>query len=337
MGSPVSVTVANLVMEDVESRALSTHPVPPPFWKRYVDDTLTALPQDKVQHFHEHLNSIEATIQFTIEMESEGTLPFLDTRITHHTDGSLSTTVFRKGTHTDKYLDFQSHHPLAHKVAVARTLFDRAEKICSDFPDTEKEKDHVAKALQNNGYPRRLVVRNWHPPHSQRPEQQDTPTATVTLPYIRHLSETIRRILAPLGIRTCFRPHRTLRQTLVRLKDRTPLQQRAGVVYRIPCGSCSKVYIGQTGRTLEHRLKEHKRALTSGNTAQSAVAEHAVDHVHEIDWNEAEVVDSHPYYRQRCALEAWHIRTEHQTMNRDEGPLPSEYNPLIRRLRPAAV
>ena len=161
--------------------------------------------------------------------------------------------------------------------------------------------------------------------------------ATVTLLYIRHLSETIRRILAPLGICTCFRPHRTLRQTLVRLKDRTPLQQRAGVVYRIPCGSCSKVYIGQTGRTLEHRLKEHKRALTSGNTAQSAVAEHAVDHVHEIDWKEAEVVDSHPYYRQRCALEAWHIRTEHQTMNRDEGPLPSEYNPLIRRLRPAAV
>ena len=138
MGSPVSVTVANLVMEDVESRALSTHPVPPPFWKRYVDDTLTALPQDEVQHFHEHLNSIEATIQFTIEMESEGTLPFLDTWITHHTDGSLSTTVFRKSTHTDKYLDFQSHHPLAHKVAVARTLFDRAEKICSDFPDTEK-------------------------------------------------------------------------------------------------------------------------------------------------------------------------------------------------------
>ena len=337
MGSPVSVTVANLVMEDVESRALSTHPVPPPFWKRYVDDTLTVLPQDEVQHFHEHLNSIEATIQFTIEMESEGTLPFLDTRITHHTDGSLSTTVFRKSTHTDKYLDFQSHHPLAHKVAVARTLFNRAEKICSDFPDTEKEKDHVAKALQNNGYPRRLVVRNWHPPHSQQPKQQDTPTATVTLPYIRHLSETIRRILAPLGIRTCFRPHRTLRQTLVRLKDRTPLQQRAGVVYRIPCGSCAKVYIGQMGRTLEHRLKEHKRALTSGNTAQSAVAEHAVDHVHEIDWKEAEVVDSHPYYRQRCALEAWHIRTEHQTMNRDEGPLPSEYNPLIRRLRPAAV
>ena len=95
-----------------------------------MDDTLPALPQDKVQNFHQHLNTIETTIQFTVKMESESTLPFLDTRITHHHDGSLSTMVFRKSTHTDKYLEFQSHHPLAHKVAVARTLFDRTKKIC---------------------------------------------------------------------------------------------------------------------------------------------------------------------------------------------------------------
>ena len=44
---------------------------------------------------------------------------------------------------------------------------------------------------------------------------------------------------------------------------------------------------------MEHRLKEHKRALTSGNTAQSGVAEHAVKQMHEINWKEAEVVDSH--------------------------------------------
>ena len=43
MGSPVSVTVANLVMEDVEQRALSSYLSPPPFWKRYVDNTAAAL------------------------------------------------------------------------------------------------------------------------------------------------------------------------------------------------------------------------------------------------------------------------------------------------------
>ena len=44
MGSPVSVVVANLVMEDVEQEALSTFHTPPRFWRRYVDDTCTALP-----------------------------------------------------------------------------------------------------------------------------------------------------------------------------------------------------------------------------------------------------------------------------------------------------
>ena len=70
---------------------------------------------------------------------------------------------------------------------------------------------------------------------------------------------------------------------------------------------------------MDHRLKEHKRALTSGNTAQSRVAEHAVDQMHEINWKEPEVVDSHLYYSQRCVLETWHIRMEHQGMNCDKG------------------
>jgi len=47
MGSPVSVTVVNLVMEDVEQRALPTYASPPPFWKGYVDDTITGYPQNK--------------------------------------------------------------------------------------------------------------------------------------------------------------------------------------------------------------------------------------------------------------------------------------------------
>ena len=336
MGSPVSVTVANLVMEDVEQRALATCEAQPPFWKRYVDDTLTALPKGQIQKFHQHLNSIECSIQFTIEEESEGALPFLDTQIIHHDDGTLSTTVFRKKTHTDRYLDFESHHPLAHKVAVARTLLTRADRICTDFPDKAREKERVTQALRVNGYPRELVTKNWKPtarPH--QPEVSDTPNckAKVILPYVRHLSETIRRILTPLGIYTCFRPHHTLRRTLVHLKDPTPLRQRTGVVYRIPCSSCEKVYIGQTGRTLDHRLKEHRRALTSGNVQQSAVAEHATSEMHDIDWEKAEVVDCHPHYRQRCALEAWHIRTEPHKMNRDGGPLPAVYNPLIHHPR----
>ena len=177
-------------------------------------------------------------------------------------------------THTDQYLDFLSHHPLAHKVAVVRTLLDRADKVCTFVAGKDAEREHVTRALQNNGYSRSIVDQNRHttslPPPSQ---EQDPPKAVVTLPYIRHLSVSIPRILDPLGICTCFCPYLTLRGIFVYLKDHIPHQQRSGVVYRIPCGTCTKVYIGQTSRTLEHQLKEHRRALVLGEISLSAVTQ----------------------------------------------------------------
>ena len=103
MGSPVSVSVANLVMEDVEERALASFDIQLPFWKRYVDDTCTVVPKDRVQDLLQHLNGIEESINFTVEVESEGCIPFLDVLISRQPDGSISTSVYRKATHTDKW------------------------------------------------------------------------------------------------------------------------------------------------------------------------------------------------------------------------------------------
>ena len=82
MGSPVSVVVAYVVMEDIEQKALSTFHTPPCFWKRYVDDTCTILLGDLVDSFHSYLNSIDNDIQFMVEKESDGQLPFLDILLT---------------------------------------------------------------------------------------------------------------------------------------------------------------------------------------------------------------------------------------------------------------
>jgi len=71
----------------------------------------------------------------------------------------------------------------------------------------------------------------------------------------------------------------------------------------------------------DHCLKEHKRTLSSGNTAQSAVTEHAVDQMHEINWKEAEVVYYPPYYCQRCVLETWHIHIQNTNDELWRGPL----------------
>ena len=48
MGSPVSAVIVNLVMEDIEHRALTTAPISPSFWKRFVDDVISAVSQDEI-------------------------------------------------------------------------------------------------------------------------------------------------------------------------------------------------------------------------------------------------------------------------------------------------
>ena len=117
MGSPVSVVVAILVMEKIEERALSSVHTPPWFWRRYIDDTCTAFSQDLLASFHEHLNSIDQNIQFTVE-ESSGQMPFLDA--------------------------FGSLYPMAHKRAVVRTLMHQGEALCSQVyvEPRKKSKKH---------------------------------------------------------------------------------------------------------------------------------------------------------------------------------------------------
>ena len=76
MGSPVSVVVAEIVMQRLEEKALATYLDSPSFWYRYVDDTLTSLKKSEKIDFLNHLNRQNPSIQFTMEPEKDGTIAF---------------------------------------------------------------------------------------------------------------------------------------------------------------------------------------------------------------------------------------------------------------------
>jgi hypothetical protein len=112
MGSPLSPVIANFYMEVFEEMALNQAPHKPLCWFRYVDDTFVIWPHspDRLKDFLDHLNGIHQNIQFTMEMERDGHLPFLDIDIYRRPDGSLGHRVYHKPTHTNLYLNSSSHH-----------------------------------------------------------------------------------------------------------------------------------------------------------------------------------------------------------------------------------
>ena len=87
-----------------------------------------------------------------MEHEENGSLAMLDVRCTRKEDGSLDFSVYRKPTHTDQYLAFDSNHPLQHKLGVVHTLKQRAKTINKNRDNLGKELQHITQALTICGY-----------------------------------------------------------------------------------------------------------------------------------------------------------------------------------------
>ena len=156
------------------------------------------------------------------------------------------------------------------------------------------------------------------------------PKATVCLPYVHGVSEPLKRVLKRLHIRTVMKPHQTLRQRLIHPKDVILDMEKSDVVFCIPCADCPATYVGETKRKLCKRMDEHKRAVRMEDFNTSAIAEHAWNAGHGVNWNGVTVLDQPKKLHPRVALEAFHIRKQLLPLNRDRGSLPSAYDRLLK-------
>ena len=164
-------------------------------------------------------------------------------------------------------------------------------------------------------------------PKPPLPEAQDQPT--LHLPYVKGVSERIEWSCRHLGIKTIFKSRGTLREALVHTKQPQPALKKKGVVYQVPCADCGCVYIGETGRTLEKRLSEHRGAVKR-NDSKNGIAVHAWKTQHKVDWEAATVKQVEVNYTRRKIIEAIHIKKQKFTSNLDCGrSLSPIWQPLL--------
>ena len=199
-------------------------------------------------------------------------------------------------------------HPQSVKRGIVKCLDDRAKHLTSNPSAISEEKKHLSSVLVSNGYPSsfvRKLTKTTRPTANKEPTQESKSTAV--LPYIKGVSEVLRRCLQQQGVRTVFKPDTTLRSHLVRPKDALEPTEQDGVVYKIPC-ECGKVYIGETGRAMQDRIKEHDRDIRLARTQTSAVSERANETGHLPIWKEVKFIDRDPHWYTCRVKEAIHIR-----------------------------
>ena len=306
-----------------------------------IELVITCVKIEQVTNILNQINSTHNKIQFTMEEEENSVLNYLDLSLSRKSDGKISFKIFRNLTHTEKYLDFESNHPLEHKNSVVRSLLFRAFNLC-DIDLRQQEVNHVSEALQNNGYPKSLIRKceqklnsQFNNNNSQRRNDGSTRNSTqenesqsyVAIPYIPGVSERIRRVFNRYDVKVAHQPTRKLRNDLCRLKDRRPVEERAGVVYKLDCADCNAKYVGETGRQVRDRMTEHKRDISNKKPA-SKVYEHVSRTGHSFKFEEVSVLDSCSNRKTRLHLESIHTYKEEDSINRSL-VLNSAYQPLF--------
>ena len=308
MGSSLSPILGNVYLEKLEDEAIRTFDPKPLKFLRYVDDIYIEWPENirSIDEFQAHFNRQSEVTKFTIEREKDQELPYLDVLVKRK-NNKLTTEVYRKPTDSGLYLQYDSSHPYTVKNGIVNTLIHRAKTHSSDKAKYEKEINRVKSTLVENKYPTKLIdkIIKKREKEERKETEKKKPEATITLPYIPRLSEKMRRIGNQANIRIVFTSKNTLRNQLVNFKPKSQNQQKE-VIYSIPC-ECSKSYIGETGRSLEVRLKEHQYSLKKRDPDVSKLCEHHFTTGHRFLWDQAEVIGHEQNWRARKVHEAAEI------------------------------
>jgi predicted GIY-YIG superfamily endonuclease len=175
---------------------------------------------------------------------------------------------------------------------------------------------HVRRALQANGYSTADINRATRNNSNNRPSDT-TPTSKAFLPYIKHTTDRIAKVLRKKEIVTTFTATTKLGQLTANFKDRLDPLSVPGI-YKVPC-DCGSVYIGMTGRSVKQRITEHERDLRLKHPDRSAVAEHALEHKHTIQFDQAEVIARVTGFYNLQRREAIEIIQHPTNYNREEG------------------
>jgi hypothetical protein len=297
MGSPLSVAVAEIYMDYIETEILKSCPADyrPLFYIRYIDDIfLVFLRKGDVQKALNHFNGFDSSgkLRFTCEMAKENEIPFLDVVVRQETKG-FTTFVYRKPTHANRFISSHSNVPQNTFTSVMRSMRCRALRLCSNETALNKELAHLAKTFVQCGHDPKLVNSQILNPKSTCKRKRDK-KPWVVIPYAnKSLSGKLRGYLARNGFDVIFKKGDTLRKGIFKKhRSNTNPHKNRNVVYRAHCTDCNLSYVGKTTQKLQTRLKQHKRALKKGDTEHSALVHHCFtnDPKHDFDTDTAEIV-----------------------------------------------
>ena len=358
MGSPISSTIADLVLGDMENNILKDFNSIA-LYKRYVDDILIIANNSEI-NITNKFNNYHDRLKFTIELGNNNQINFLDLSIfINKKTYTIYTNWYKKPIKTDRYLHYFSHTSINYKKSLIYNLVDRAILLSNPtFHNSNLKIIHnilikneypinfIHKYIQhrlnylrlkntNNNNMTTLSTNTNYNPIPPTNTTIDEPS-TLTISYIPQLAHKLQKLFKDYNIKIIYKNTNTFHKEIFsKLKDNTDLLLQSEIIYSINCNSCNAIYIGQTKQYLKNRINQHKNSIQkkklTPNIPNTALSDHAVDNLHNFNFNNVKILNKETNYKKRLILEMIHIKKELKSINyrTDITNLNSIYNNLI--------
>jgi hypothetical protein len=268
-------------------------------------------------------NNIHPRLQFTFEVGRDNKLDFLDVSLIL-TDNHLIFDWYHKPTFSGRYLNYFSQHPACQKRGTVICLFDHV--IFLSHPKFHiKNLSFAIQILLDNNYPldfifnvfrERIKTLIHNNKSSKNPNKNISESASFfTIPYIHNFSEKFNNVTRPLNVRISYQSLNKLNKIIKVHKDPLPDSSQSNIVYKINCLDCDASYVGQSGRQLNTRVKEHKSHIIRNNPNRSVITEHRLNYGHDFDWENVKILDHEPFYHKRLVSEMLYIKRQKNSLN----------------------
>jgi len=274
MGNPLGPTLANAFLCFYEKKWLNSCPKSyrPIYYKRYVDDIFVLFDNlDKAEKFKNYLNKKHKNMSFTLEIEKDDKLSFLDVDVIRgDKSDTFMTSLYRKPTFSGMYTNFKSHIAITYKYSLISSLLYRVFMICSDYKSIVAEIEKLKTIWLKNAFPMRVIDRmilrffdKMHVPkkifHTCAKKK-----LIFSIDYLGKSSLEIKKRLEKLiqeqipfcKISLVFSSSKKIKNCFS-FKDRVPKNLKSLVLYKFSCIDCNVNYIGKTKRHYQVRTSEH--------------------------------------------------------------------------------
>jgi len=340
MGTPISATIANLVMELLEETCLKDLPTKPSFYYRYVDDIILTYPKEKINELLTIFNNYDKFLSFTHEDEnSENSIAFLDVLLTRQENNTINLNWYNKPTNSWRYIHFHSNHPLEQKGNIIHNTIRKARAIANEEFHSENM-TKIKNAFIKNGYPRNFIdgiIRDSssntddNKGNDDKNNKQDT--RYVKIPYNNKASKIFKKILKTYNITPAFSTSNTGNKLCTNTKAAIRPLDRNNVIYRIDCNECDKCYIGCTSQPLKLRINQHK-SDQSKKPNSTALARHSNEKNHTFNYEKTKILETEHHQKKRLLAEMLHIKTTNNACNskKDTSDLPPQYDSIINKM-----